>query len=119
MTTDCPVNELTEEDAILILFAGVARSHYYNGLARPANLFIYIRRGLRMQWLPEDLREHVRAYPNNTTKLFLSLWSLQGSGLLMDHGSGYSITEEGAARVAEMLGGRDYTLERLTYYVNR
>lgn len=117
MTTDVSVCALSEEDATLILFAGVARSHYYNGLARPANLFVYIRRGLAMHWLPEDLREHVRAYPDNMSKFFLTLAALRKSGLIADHGSGYAMTEKGAAAVEELLRARNYNLDHLTYYV--
>ena len=119
MTTDSTVHELNQEDATLILFAGIARSHYYNGLVRLVNLVSYIRRALAMQWLREDLQEHVGAYPDNTGKLFLTLDALRRLGLIVDHGSGYAITEEEAARVAELLNGRDYALEHLTYSVGR
>lgn len=119
MTTDAPVRDLSEEDAMLILFAGVARSRYYNGLAGPPDLFGYCRRGIRMKWLPEELREHAQTHWDNPTKLFLTLESLRESGLLMSTGAGYAITPEGAAAVEKLLYGKGYTLDHLTYYVGR
>ncbi len=119
MTTQSPADQVSGEDATLILFAGVARSRYHYGLARPVHLFGYCRRGLNMKWLPIELRKHAQAHLDNASKLFLTLESLQGSGLLISTGAAYAITEKGAAAVEELLNGKDYSLDQLTYYVGR
>lgn len=119
MTTDCPVLELSEEDATLILFAGIARSSYYNGLARPVNLFAYVRRGLNMKWLPDDLQAQARIHSDDAINIFRVLRLLQEQEMIKDLGSAYAMTQKGAVAVDDLLWGRNYTLDTLTYYVGR
>lgn len=113
------VSELSPLDATLILFAGVARSSQFNGLARPASLYGFCHRGLNAWWLPEELHPQATAFVSTSSDIFNLLEQLREKGLLNNLGSGYAMTPVGASAIADLMRERNYTLDDLTRHAGK